>query len=197
MRQALLPTLMTLAFALTPAAAADEGYDAATLKARSAALADRYQAELMAQLQAALAAGGPTAAIEVCAEVAPEIAANLSEESGAKVARTSLRVRNPDAFPTTTERAMLIVMAEAPVDDTGKPAERVWAEADATGTMATLHYMRAIPLKPQCAACHGEAVDPALLATIKARYPADAATGFKVSELRGAFTITWPKGMVQ
>ncbi|WCL54228.1 Tll0287-like domain-containing protein [Gimibacter soli] len=197
MRQALLPTLTALVFTLPPVAATHGGFDGATLKARSAALADRYQAELMAQLQAALEAGGPAAAIEVCAEVAPTIAATLSAESGAKVGRTSLKVRNPEAFPTTTERAMLIVMAEAPLDAAGKPVERVWAEADATGTMATLHYMRAIPLKPQCAACHGEAIDPALLATIKARYPADAATGFKVGELRGAFTITWPKGMVE
>ena len=38
-------------------------------------------------------------------------------------------------------------------------------------------------------ACHGGTLDPEVTAKLKELYPQDAATGFKVGDLRGAFTI--------
>ena len=60
------------------------------VSAKSAVLADRFQADLQGQLQAAMKAGGPVSAIGVCQQAAPAIAANLSEESGAEVRRIAL-----------------------------------------------------------------------------------------------------------
>ena len=54
------------------------------------------------------------------------------------------------------------------------------------------HYMKAIPVKELCTTCHGTQVEASLLQAIKARYPEDAATGFSVGELRGAFTLSKP-----
>jgi len=188
----LAPLSLMLAALAAPASvqAGDAPYDVAALKARSSALADRYQGALLSQLMAAMKEGGPEAAVAVCAEAAPAIAAELSAESGAHVARTAQRVRNPASAPTEAEQRILASMASAPLDAEGEPAEATWMEGE--GKDATLHYMRAIPLKPPCAACHGENVNPALLATIKEHYPGDTATGFKPGDLRGAFTITWP-----
>ena len=42
-------------------------------------------------------------------------------------------------------------------------------------------------MQPLCATCHGESVEPALLARIRERYPEDQAVGFRVGELRGLF----------
>ena len=55
-------------------------------------------------------------------------------------------------------------------------------------------YMRAIaiPEGAPCLACHGEKIDPAVAAKLKKLYPQDQATGFKTSDLRGAFTIRQP-----
>lgn len=53
-------------------------------------------------------------------------------------------------------------------------------------------YMKAIPLGELCANCQGTDIAPDLAAAIRAKYPQDQATGFKVGELRGAFTLSKP-----
>src|SRR5690606_36383072 len=50
---------------------------------------------LRAALQAAMVEAGPAGAVDICKEVAPGIASELSRTTGAQVGRTSLRVRNP------------------------------------------------------------------------------------------------------
>ena len=65
-------------------------------------LALQLGSELKGELGKAMAAGGPVAAISVCRERAPAIAARLSRESGAAVGRTALRVRNPANAPDGT-----------------------------------------------------------------------------------------------
>jgi len=50
---------------------------------------------LKAELKAAMKQGGPGNAIQVCKNKAPEIAAEISAKQGWRVARTSLKLRNP------------------------------------------------------------------------------------------------------
>ena len=59
-----------------------------------------------------------------------------------------------------------------------------WENNDAAFT-----YVKAIPTGNLCVACHGSNIQPDLLAAIKALYPSDKATGFKVGDLRGAFVV--------
>jgi hypothetical protein len=161
------------------------------LTARSAALANRYQAALLEQLTEAMAAGGPAGAIAVCAEAAPAIAQDLSQESGAVVGRTALRLRNPaSAAGEPAVRAALADLSAAPLDAAGKPRALLFATG--SGQRRVVHYVRAIPLGERCTACHGTAVAPEVEAAIRARYPGDRATGFTVGDLRGAFWIRWP-----
>ncbi|MEA3537555.1 MAG: DUF3365 domain-containing protein [Pseudomonadota bacterium] len=149
-------------------------------------LVDRFQTDLITALNAALADGGPVAAVEVCAEIAPAIAASLSDESGAMVRRTALRNRNPDAVPDATERRVMATFMP-PLDADGKPRE--WSGA----TASSFRYMRAIPTKPMCTTCHGTAVAPDIAAAIRKRYPNDTATGFAPGDLRGAFSVRWER----
>ncbi len=168
----------------------DAPLDEPAVSARSAQLADRYQAELLAALQGAMARSGAVGAIDVCHTEAPSIAARLSAESGARVSRTALRVRNPAAAPDAETRARLESLVPAPLDAQGQPRTLVWASGKGSG--ARVQWMRAIPMKPPCAACHGTNVAPAVKAAIAAKYPEDAATGFADGVLRGAFLISWP-----
>lgn len=161
---------------------------------RSRALADRLMGELKAELQQALQAGGPVAAIEVCRTRAPAIAAQLSQESGAQVGRTALRVRNPANAPDELERKVLQQFTD---DLAAQPQPPGVPEAmfELRTPQGIEHrYMRAIVLQPPCTLCHGKAIAPDVAAAIERLYRQDAATGFEPGDLRGAVTIRWPAG---
>lgn len=64
-----------------------------TIEAR--ALASQMIQQLGAALKKELAANGPVGAISVCRDAAPAIAGDLSRKSGGRVARVSLKIRNP------------------------------------------------------------------------------------------------------
>ena len=51
-------------------------------------------------------------------------------------------------------------------------------------------FMKAIPTAAVCLRCHGENIEPEIMAKLKETYPNDMATGFKLGDIRGAFTIT-------
>ena len=147
--------------------------------------------ELKGELGAAIEKGGPVAAIDVCRTRAPAIAARLSAESGARVGRTALRVRNAGNAPDDLERAVLEQfagdMASGRVEGPLEAAFEIKREGG-----IERHYMRAIPTEALCLTCHGETLAPELAAAIAREYPNDQATGFKLGELRGAFRVVWP-----
>jgi hypothetical protein len=154
----------------------------------SRAIADRFQQTLKGALMAAIAEGGPTKAIEVCQVQAPAIAAQLGSETGAIVSRTSLKVRNPANAPTAAQRAVLEAFAAR--QQAGEEAGALEDfEPNAEGGP---RYMRAIITQEPCLACHGREIAEPVRATLAERYPGDAATGYDLGEVRGAFSITWP-----
>ena len=165
--------------------APDQAMMAREAQARSEILADRFQKELLSALTAAMAAEGPQGAIGVCSSIAPALAAQLSEESGASVRRTALRARNRAAKADATEQRVMEGWANAPLGEDGKPRRWTAHEGD------QYRYMRAIPTMPMCLACHGENIAPEVTAAIRANYPGDQATGFAPGQLRGAFSIRW------
>lgn len=184
-----LAPLLLLAACAQPAATLPPGQEAA-LVARSQQLADRFQRDLQGALKSAIAAGGHVGAIDTCATVAPAIARQLSEESGATVRRTALKVRNPAAKPDAFERETMSAWIRGPVGEDGKPAERTVVLAGKDG-QPQVRWMRAIPTGDMCVACHGSAIAPDVEAAIAARYREDRATGFSPGDLRGAVSISW------
>jgi hypothetical protein len=163
--------------------------DAPDRAAEGRAIAAAFGAELRGALQAAMAEGGPLAAIQVCSEQAPRMAADAAEASGATVGRTAMRLRNPDNRPDAHESAVLAEFAAAlpGANPESPPPERLDTLED-----GRVRYMSAIVMQPPCLACHGETLAEPVAAAIDARYPEDEARGFRLGELRGAFTITWP-----
>ena len=149
--------------------------------------------KLLSVLQAEIARAGPEGAIEACRVEAPQLARAASQESGWSVKRVSLRNRNPKAVPDAWERVALedfdrrAAAGEAPgkleaaavVNVDGKPTQR---------------YLRALPTIELCTQCHGSAdkLSPAVVAQLKALYPDDRATGYKVGDIRGAMTLRRP-----
>ena len=158
---------------------------------KSRELSTQLGKELKAELGAAIEKGGPVAAIEVCRSRAPAIAARLSAESGARVGRTALKVRNAGNAPDDLERAVLEQFAgDLAAGRVDGPLEAAF-EIKREGGIER-HYMRAIPTEALCLTCHGETLAPELAAAIARDYPNDLATGFKLGELRGAFRVVWP-----
>jgi hypothetical protein len=155
--------------------------------AQSMDIAARFQKELGERLMTAMASGGPVEAIAVCHTDAPDIAAQLSNETGALVGRTALRLRNSANAPDAGARAVLEDFRSRLEAGATEPPERF-----ERGTDGSARYMKAIVMQPQCLACHGQDLAEPVSAAIEERYPEDQATGFVAGELRGAFLIEWP-----
>lgn len=142
---------------------------------------------LKGELQAAMKEGGPMAAVQVCNERAPEIAADLSAESGFTLRRTSLKPRATE--PTDWERAVLEDFEARQA--AGTPVgEIAWHEVKEVDGEKQLRFMKAIATEGVCLTCHGQDVDPKLKAEIDRLYPDDQATGFEEGDIRGAFSVT-------
>ncbi|QGT79636.1 DUF3365 domain-containing protein [Guyparkeria halophila] len=142
---------------------------------------------LKGELQAAMKEGGPMAAVQVCNERAPEIAADMSQESGYTLRRTSLKPRATP--PADWERAVLEEFEARKANGT-PVAEIAWHEVKEIDGEQQLRFMKAIPTEGVCLTCHGQDVDPKLKAEIDRLYPDDQATGFAEGDIRGAFSIS-------
>lgn len=158
--------------------------------AAARAIVKEFGGTLQGELGAALKAGGPENAIQVCNTRAPAIAAELSKKHNLHVARTSLKPRNPNDAPDAWE-AQVLKDFEARKARGEDPAKLEHAEIVTTGNKREFRYMKAIAIAPDapCLACHGEKLDPKVSAKLKALYPKDPATGYKTGDLRGAFTL--------
>tara|TARA_Y100000052_G_C2955125_1_gene89570 strand:- start:805 stop:1473 length:669 start_codon:yes stop_codon:yes gene_type:complete len=156
-------------------------------EARAAAM--QLGQELKAELIAAMEAGGPMAAISVCAEMAPAIASRISDETGMEVGRTSLKTRNsanaPDAWEVESMERFLTSSANGySLTD----IERFYALEEEGETV--FRFMKPIVMQEMCVMCHGDAVSDDVMEAVRAAYPQDQATGFAPGDLRGAFTVT-------
>ncbi len=154
----------------------------AEVTARGEAAAKVLMDRLGAQLKGAMESGGPVAAITVCQQVAIPLTASAGAEfEGVTVKRTTLKPRNPANAPDEQDRAVLETMA---AQSPPQPTIR-WEDGLA-------HFYRPLMIQEVCLKCHG---DPAtfpkeLTAALAAAYPADAATGYALGELRGAIRVT-------
>jgi len=168
-----------------PAALGDDAERVAKAREAIKGLAEGLRSELVA----AIKAGGPVAALQVCKTRAPEIAAGRSKEMGLEIARTALKVRNPGNAPDAFERRVLESFVEK-IKAGADPMTLDYAETVTDNGARSFRYMKAIPTAAEpCLACHGSDLKPDVAAEIKRLYPDDQAVGFKAGELRGAFTV--------
>lgn len=152
-------------------------------------------AELIQRLGAALrqemASGGPAGAVAVCRDIAPALAGELSRKSGMRVVRVSLKTRNPLlGTPDAWEQNALAEfdrLAAAGVE----PATLERSEIVSEPQGRYLRYLKAIPVQPQCLACHGssDSLSGEVKAMLAAEYPHDLATGYSPGQIRGGVSI--------
>ena len=181
-----MPTICCLLTALLPAPVL-AGSSVEQAQARDAVA--EFAGALKAELTAAMQAGGPLSAIEVCHTRAPAIADAVSLDSGMQVSRVSLRNRNPGNAPTEWQAAVLRDF-EARLA-AGEAADALsWQEIAQTDGPREYRFMKAIPTAPMCLACHGQSLAPAVAEKIAELYPEDKATGYREGDIRGAFVVT-------
>ncbi|MDX2156553.1 MAG: DUF3365 domain-containing protein [Hyphomicrobiaceae bacterium] len=140
------------------------------------------------ELSVAMKADGAANAVSLCQTVSPDISTGLSDESGFEVTRTSLKLRNPENAADAWELEVLGSFQEkaATVDPSRLEhfAIVVTPEGD-----KLFRYMKGIPVAEMCLACHGTDIKPDVRAELTRYYPDDKATGYKLGELRGAFSL--------
>lgn len=140
-------------------------------------------------LVSAMKSGGPEKAIAACNINAQPLTEGVSNKLGFRVARTSLRLRNPVNEADAWEIKVL-QQFEARKAAGEELMKMEYHEVVEKGGKKQFRYMKAIPAGKPCMVCHGELVAPDVLKKIRELYPMDQATGFKPGDLRGAFTIT-------
>jgi len=173
-----------------------------TMLITQAALADQHQqftqqgkvaikefaGTLKGALVAAMKSGGPIEAINVCNQVAPSIAADLSQKYGFEIARTSLKVRNPNNTADKWEHDVLHQFEER--KQQGQDIKTLFINEAITQTAShELRMMKAIPTGEVCLTCHGRKIAPTIQARINQLYPHDQAVGFSLGDIRGSFTV--------
>ncbi len=161
-------------------------------KDESRAVALPFLKQLAAANQKAVSEGGPDAAIGVCRDIAPKMAGDISRQTGWKLTRVSLKVRNPllgtaDAWEQKQLQSFTERAAQGEKPETLEAAEIVQEPAG-----KTFRFMKAIALQPACVACHGEQIPDVVKSQLTADYPHDQATGYSAGQIRGAVSIKRP-----
>ncbi len=147
-------------------------------------------AALSGVLMREIAAGGPARAVEVCHKAALPLTDSLARAGGVQLRRTSSRPRNPHNAPDSLERRALAELAVQPLDANGRP--RAWLHRSSEAVDVLLPIRLAMPT---CLNCHGQPstdIAPATLARLDSLYPEDAARGYALGDLRGAWHVRFP-----
>lgn len=161
---------------------------------RAEEAADALVQELGGRLMAELGQSGPLGAIEVCSQIAQQIAQDHSRND-LLVRRVSLRFRNPanqasgwatrqlDEWQTELERGKTPEPAASIAQHTGPDGP--------TSHSREYWYLRPLFVAPPCLHCHGalDEMDPAVVSRLAELYPTDAAVGYALGDLRGAVSV--------
>jgi len=143
---------------------------------------------LMTQLQAALEAGGPANAVDVCKISAlPITESSGANFEGVSVRRTTLRTRNPENAPDDLDKKVLARFAGSRPDNNPGPVLE-WNQT-------RLRYYEPLYIKELCLQCHGDpaAFSPDLRELLAASYPEDKATGYRAGDFRGLICVETPR----
>lgn len=144
---------------------------------------------LGSNLKQRLQTGGPTAALDFCADKATELTGEVDEALGANVSvkRISLRYRNPGNAPQGREKIILEAMQRLQESGVVLPGEMI--EKSDNGVYK--YYKPLLINKGVCLKCHGDLGNtPDLAAKIRTYYPDDHAVGYTMQDLRGAVVVT-------
>lgn len=160
--------------------------DQAQLKDEAVGIVKKFGGSLKPQLKQAIQEGGPAHAVSVCAEKAPAIAEQLSNETGWQIKRVSLKPRNQqNAEPDAWEREVL-----QQFDQRQANGESAAEMAVAEIVDGEFRFMKAQGVETVCLNCHAADIPPEVEAALKTNYPMDKARGYSLGQIRGAFSLT-------
>ena len=159
--------------------------DKAQLKQEAIGLVKQFGGTLKPQLKQAIQSGGPANAISVCSEKAPEIAQDLSQESGWKVKRVSLKPRGKNAMPDAWEQRVL-----EQFDQRQAAGESAKDMAYMELVDGRFRFMKAQGVESVCLGCHAAEVSAEVEAGLEKYYPDDKARGYTLGQVRGAFSLS-------
>jgi hypothetical protein len=151
--------------------------------------------QLGGKLKEVMGTQGPVEAVSVCKQIAPQIANDLSKQTGWQVGRVGTRARNAQTGVADAWQIKALAQFDQRIQQGEKPDTMEFAEVvTAPSGKHELRYAKAIALQPMCVTCHGsaESIPDGVKARLQAEYPHDQATGYKVGDLRGAVVITRP-----
>ncbi|WP_035416062.1 Tll0287-like domain-containing protein [Ferrimonas kyonanensis] len=176
---------VVLAATLLPLQGQAEPLEQQALQEKGLALIAEFAGTLKPALMQAMQQGGPVAAVSVCAEQAPQMAAELEARSGWQIKRLSLKPRNPQAGAADGwERQSLLAFERRHAD--GEPVSELLASQY---DEQQYRLMKAIAIQGPCLTCHGANVAPQLAEAIDSLYPDDHARGYELGQVRGAFSV--------
>ena len=178
--------LMTAGVLMVTLTATADTVDQVALKAEAVGIVKQFGGSLKPELKKALKAGGPVHAITVCSTRAPEIAKGLTESTGWSVKRVSLKARNSgSATPDAWERSVLEQFDKRQAE--GETANKM---AYAEVVDGQYRFMKAQGVEKVCLQCHAANIAPETEKVLKEHYANDAARGYTLGQIRGAFSLT-------
>lgn len=163
--------------------------DLASRAASARNLAHLYAERMRQNISSALKEGGPVRAIDACNTLAPELNASVPDGTTFEVARTALRVRNPDNAPDTWEQGNLETFEKSMASGADPKTLEIYEVVATKEGQRLFRYMRPITMREACMSCHGSSVAAEVKSEIAKYYPDDRATGYSIGDLRGAFSI--------
>jgi len=177
--------LITLCFmSLT----ANANIETSRLKSQAEIKIATYNHQLKTTLKANIELGGLKRGLAGCNSVAKNMAVQ-STTGGWNLARTSLKIRNPENAPTPWEKSQLETFATS--FENGKPIEQLKVERlSSIGTNKIRYkYMKGIKAEAVCMNCHGSNLSSDVKSHLNQQFPNDLAVGYKVGDLMGAFVL--------
>lgn len=185
MKKILLLNCIALTTVLTlPVHSARE--DTTQLQADAAQIIRQFAGTLKPRLKAAMQNGGPVTAIKVCSEQAPEIARQLSEETGWEVKRVSLKPRNSKTAVADQWEEIQLKQFEVQQKNGVPVSKLIYSETQDN----RFRFVKAQPVEGLCLNCHGHALSKDIKKTLQQFYPNDKATGYSIGQIRGAFSLS-------
>lgn len=189
------PALITLALPVLLAGCANSpsAEEQAAMAADARKTSGALIQKLGGELKASMSAKGPEGTIVVCKVRAPEIAAEVSKQSGFSVKRVSPKNRNPAGVPDAWE-AEAQASLEKRMAAGEKPETLDTWQVVSTPSGKVFRYAKALPVQPVCLTCHGDpaAIPDGVKAVLATEYPQDKATGYAPGMIRGIVSVQRP-----
>lgn len=149
------------------------------------------KAELGKNLMGTIQKKGTTGAVEFCNIRALPITDSMATVQNAKIKRVSDKPRNPANQANEEELAYIETFKRRVAS--GKEVNPIIKTEN-----NTVYFYYPITTNTMCLQCHGkpEQMEPQVVSVLHGLYPSDKAKGYNINEVRGIWSITFDKNVI-